>query len=622
MKYGYSGKILNINLNDNSKKVIELDEMTMRKYMGGKGLIGYFMKNEMSGGIDKMVEENKLYFMTGIMSGIPNAGTSRLVVGAVSPITGGFGISESGGFFAPELKKAGWDGIIFEGEAKGPVYIHIKDDEVEIREASHLWGKGIGETNSLIKEELGDSSVKVSQIGPAGENQVQYSCIINDLKHACGRNGMGAVMGAKKVKAIAVKGTKGIEFHDSKSILDISKWYSQYFKEKPLTYGLYLYGTAASVTSNEKAGVLPTRNFRDGSFEGAEKISGEAMAETILKKREGCFSCPIRCKRVVEVNRENLTVDPKFGGPEYETIGAMGSMCGIDNLELIAKTHEICNDMGIDTISTGVAIAFAMECYEKGIIGSVQTDGIELKFGNEKALLEMIEKIVYKKGLGAILAKGVKGASEEFGMGSEEFAMHVKGQELPMHDPRGKVGVGLGYSLSPTGADHMQAGHDTLVASAGENLTNMNPIGLTEPVGALEYGKEKGILYGKLEKWWSFLNMAGVCDFVPVPRGSLPVDKLMELLNSATGWNVTAEEAVEAGERGITLARYINYKLGVDEKTEELPKRLYQPLENGNMKGNMLDRDKFIAMKKDYYDFMGWNENGEPAEETLKRLGI
>jgi aldehyde:ferredoxin oxidoreductase len=234
----------------------------------------------------------------------------------------------------------------------------------------------------------------------------------------------------------------------------------------------------------------------------------------------------------------------------------------------------------------------------------------------------MIYKIVYKDGIGALLANGVKGASEVFGKDSEDFAMHVKGQELPMHDPRGKVGVGLGYSLSPTGADHMQAGHDSLLAQQGENIVNVNPLGIIEPLSPFEYGNEKAEMYGKLEKWWGFLNMAGVCDFIPVPRGSLPVEKLIELLNSATGWNVTTEEAVEVGERGINLARYINYNLGVDESTEELPKRLYQPLENGTLKGTSMDKEKFTAMKKHYYKFMGWDERGKPLEETLKKLGI
>jgi len=234
-------------------------------------------------------------------------------------------------------------------------------------------------------------------------------------------------------------------------------------------------------------------------------------------------------------------------------------LCGIDNLELIAKTHEICNDMGIDTISAGVSIAFAMECFEKGIIDLSHTEGIELNFGNEKALLELLNKIIYKDGLGEVLSKGVKHAAKFFGKGSEDFAMHVKGQELAMHEPRGKIGVGLGYSLSPTGADHMQIAHDTLFVNNGENIEMAKMLGITESVSQFEYGEVKAELYSKLEKWWSFLNMAGVCDFVPAPRGSMPIEKLLDILNSATGWDVTIDEVLEVGERGINIARYINY---------------------------------------------------------------
>lgn len=622
MAKGFCGKILKVDLTTGNQEVMELDESLMRKYMGGKGLIAYYMKEKLEELGEEAIKSNDLYLLTGVMSGIPNAGTSRLVMGAFSPLTGGFGISESGGFIAAELKKAGWDGIILTGESKNPVYIHIHNDKVELLDATHLWGKGIGETNDLIKKEKNNSNLKFSQIGPAGENQVPYACVINDLKHACGRNGIGAVMGSKKVKAIAVYGTSKIEFYDSKNIIDISKWYAGYFKDNPLSNGLYLYGTAAGVVPNHKAGILPTRNFRDGSFEGAEKLSGELMADTILIRREGCFACPVRCKRVVEVKRDDLNIDPKFGGPEYETIGAMGSLCGIDNLEIVAKAHEVCNDLGIDTISTGVSIAFAMECFEKGILSKEDTNGVDLSFGNEDVLIDMINQIVERKGIGELLSKGTKEAARILGNGAEKYAMHVKGQELPMHDPRGKVGVGLGYSVSPTGADHMQAAHDTMLAGEGPILEASKVLGILEPVGAVEYGQKKADLYSKLEKWWSFLNMAGVCDFIPAPRGSFPIEKLMDLLNSATGWDVSVDEAMEVGERGINMARMLNYQLGLDLSTEDLPERLYQPLENGAKKGVTMDREKFIDMRNHYFEIMGWDENGKPREATLRRLEI
>ncbi|MDW7668011.1 MAG: aldehyde ferredoxin oxidoreductase family protein [Bacillota bacterium] len=622
MNYGYSGKILKVNLTTGEVGKENLPEKIMRKYMGGKGLVYYFLKESVDKNTDPYSKDNPLYFMTGIVSGIPAAGTSRMIIGTKSPVTGGFGISESGGFIAPELKKAGWDGIIVEGESDKPVYILIKDDYVEIKDASHLWGKGIGETNDIIKEENNDKSLKLSQIGQAGENKVQYACVINDLKHACGRNGMGAVMGSKKLKAVAVKGTLGIKFKDKDKINEISKWYAKYQKDQPLSKGLYLYGTGAGLIGINNSGIFPTRNFKQGSFEKADDISGQTMADTILIKREGCFACPVRCKRVVEVNNDNVKVDPKFGGPEYETIGAMGSLCGIGDLEVIAKTHEMCNDFGLDSISTGVSIAFAMECYEKGIITKEDTEGIELNFGNREALLKLIKDIANKEGLGKILSQGVKNSSKIFGKESEDFAMHVKGQELPMHDPRGKIGVGMGYSLSPTGADHVQAQHDTTLVEEGPILDSVKILGLKNPTDPMGYGKEKAVYYSTMEKWWSFLNMAGMCDFIPAPRGSMSIEKFIELFKAATGWDITAEEMMEVGERGITAARKLNYDLGVDESTEELPRRLYQPLENGVLKGISMDREKFLETKQYYYEILGWDKKGCPTKETLERLGL
>ncbi|HAE41446.1 MAG TPA: aldehyde ferredoxin oxidoreductase [Clostridiales bacterium] len=622
MIYGYSGKILEVDLTKHTTSTIPVSEEIMRKYMGGKGLIGYFMRQDDLKSVDPLSDQNVFYYMTGVMSGIPNAGTSRIIIGAKSPITKGFGMSESGGFVAADLKKTGWDGIIVRGISEKPVYLWIKDGEIAIKDATHLWGKENGEVHDTIQRELGEKNIRISQIGPAGENLVQYACIMNDLKHACGRNGLGAVMGSKNLKAIAIKGTEGINFKDRKRILEISKWYSEYFKENPLSNGLHMYGTASVVEGANLSGILPTRNFRDGFFEQAENLTGKRMADTILIRRDGCFGCPVRCKRTVEVKGEKLNVNPKFGGPEYETIGAFGSLCGIGNLEMIAKANERCNNLGLDTISAGVSIAFAMECFERKIIDDKTTFGLGLEFGNEDVLLQLVEDIAYKRDLGALLAKGVMKMSEILGEGTEDFAMHVKGQELPMHDPRGKTGVGLAYSLSPTGADHMQAAHDTMMAAEGPVLEAGRVLGLTKPVDVHGYGTEKAYFYSTLEKWWSFLNMVGVCFFIPQPRGSFPIDKFLDLLNLATGWDVDVEEAMEVGERGINLARIINYEMGVNESTEDLPERLYQPLENGASKGKALDKDAFHDMKKSYYELMGWDESGKPKEEILKKMGL
>lgn len=623
MAFGYNGKILRVNLNSKKITTEEISETIMRKYMGGKGLISYYLNKELQYEIDPLNgDENILYYMTGIMSGIPAAGTSRIVIGGKSPLTGGFGNAESGGFFATELKKTGFDGIIIEGRAENPSYLYVNDGEVEIRDASNLWGIETGEAYDKIKEELDNKRVKISLIGPAGENCILYSCIVNDLKHVCGRNGLGAIMGSKNLKAIAVFGSKEIEFNDRDKILEISKWYSGYFKDNPLSYGLYQYGTAGGVSGFNAAGILPTRNFREGSFEKAEEISGKKMAETILKKREGCYACPIRCKRVVELENEKFSVSARYGGPEYETVAAMGSLCGIGNLDIVSKAHEVCNRYGLDTISTGVSIAFGMECFEKGLIDKNNTNGLDLSFGNEDVLLEMIDRICSKQGFGEILSMGVKKASEIIGDDAYKFAMQVKGQELAMHEPRGKTGVGLGYIFSPTGADHMQAAHDTMFAAKGPVLDAIKPFGLLEPIDPFSLDFYKVKMYAYIEMWWSFLNMAGVCDFVPAPRGSMPVEKLVDLLNAATGWNTSLWELMKVGERGIVSARIYNYKCGLNKETEILPERLHEPLENGKLKGKKIDKKEFEEAKMMYYELMCWDENGFPKASKLMEMGI
>lgn len=623
MKYGYIGKIGIVDLNKKIVNVEKISEKLMRKYMGGKGLISYYLNNENNDDYEPLNPiENNLYYMTGVMSGIPAAGTSRIIIGGKSPLTGGFGNAESGGFFATELKKAGYDGLIIKNKSEKPVFLYIENGKIEIKEASDLWGLETGKAYNKIKKKIKNKNAKISLIGPSGENGVLYSCIVNDLKHVCGRNGLGALMGSKNLKAIAVYGSNQIEFYDKNKIIEISKWYSKYFKENPLSLGLYKHGTAGGVNSFNKSGILPTKNFKEGYFEKASEISGEKMTDTILKKREGCYACPVRCKRVVELENNKFKVDPSFGGPEYETVGAFGSLCKNGNLEIIAKAHEMCNRYGLDTISTGVSIAFAMECYEEGLIDKSHTDGIELKFGNEDAILQLIDKINKKQGIGEILSMGTKKASEIIGGNSYEYAIQVKGQELPMHEPRGKTGVGMGYVLSPTGADHMQVAHDTMFEAEGPVLDTLKQFSIFKEIDPLSLDNNKVRMYMYLEMWWSFLNMAGVCDFIPQPRGSMPIEKLLELINASTGWNINLWEALKAGERGIVSARLYNYKCGLDHNSEILPKRFFGPIENGELKGIKIDEKKFENAIQAYFKLMGWNKDGLPSQEKIDELGL
>ncbi len=405
---GVNGKILRVNLTDRTIKVEEPEEKFYRKHLGGRGLISYYLLKELEPGIDPLSPENLLIFAVGPLTGGPFAGAGRSSVGAKSPLTGGYGDSEGGGFWPAEFASAGYDALLVEGAADEPVYIWIDDGEVEIRSAENIWGKKLGEAERLIKQELGEKNLRVSQIGPAGENQVRYACIINDLAHAHGRTGMGAVMGSKNLRAVAVKGGEGPEIADRDKVMEQARWMAQNGRDE--AYGLYDTGTAGITLSLSESGGLPTRNFQQGQFENAEKISGQKLRDTILKDRETCHACPINCKRVVETD----DIDPQYGGPEYETIGSLGSNCGIDDLEAISKGHELCNSYGLDTISTGMNISFAMECFENGVINEEDTGGLQLNFGNAEAMLTLIEQIAKGKGFGKKLVKGVRHAAEKF----------------------------------------------------------------------------------------------------------------------------------------------------------------------------------------------------------------
>ena len=431
---GYTGKILRVNLSNNSTSVEESDDKFYRQYFGGTALIGYYLLKELEPGIDPLGPDNKLVFSSGVITGIPTAGSGRSGVGAKSPLTNGWGDAQAGGYWGAELKRAGWDAIIVEGKAEKPVYLWINDDKVEIRDASPLWGKTTADVQTQIRDELGDNRIRVAQIGVAGEKLVLTAGIANDITRYYGRCGLGAVMGSKMLKAIAVRGQKGLPLADSEKIKQVAKWLVDN-RQRLLSWATD-YGTSAGVAGLNAMSILPTHNFREGQFDGFNDITGPTMAETILTDRDTCFACPVNCKRVVTVGAP-YNVDPVYGGPEYETIGSLGSLCGVNDLKAIAQGNQTCNAYGLDTIGVGTTIAFAMDCYENGIITKKDTGGIELKFGNAEAMMKMVEMIARREGLGDVLAEGAKRAAEKFGAGAAEYAMQIKGQELPMHDPRG-----------------------------------------------------------------------------------------------------------------------------------------------------------------------------------------
>ena len=622
MPTGYNGKVLRVNLTSGVFSEETPAEIVYRMYMGGSALSSYFLLKEQKPGVDPLGPENKLIIMSSAISGAPLPGLTRYTVAARSPLTGAFGEAEAGGFFGPELKMAGFDGIIVEGKSPKPVYLWIKDGRAEIRDASKIWGKDTGEAEKGIREELGDNRIRVAQCGPAGEKLVRYACVVNELKHVNGRTGMGAVMGSKNLRAIAARGTQRLTFADPEKVREIGKKVLELLPQSPLAQNLKKFGTPMFVMPLNNSGILPTRNFQKGQFEGAEAICGERMTDTILVKSEGCYACAVQCKRSVKVEGK-YSASPEFGGPEYETVASLGSYCGIDNLAAIAQGNEMCNRYGLDTISVGVAIAFAMELVEKGILTAKDTDGIDLRFGNADAMLAMITRITGRQGLGDILAEGVQRAAQKIGKGAEKYAMHIKGQELPMHDPRGKHGVGLSYATSPTGADHIEAPHDTSFLTDGPMLKGAKPAGVLEPVPALEMGPRKVRQFAHTQAIWNSFNSMGVCNFAAAPYTAFPLALLAETVEAITGWNYSVYEMMELGERTVTMARMFNVREGLSNKDDYLPDRLYETLEAGTPREKRITREDFANTLRLYYQAMGWDsQTGVPTEGRLSFLGL
>jgi len=624
MPFGYNGKILRVDLSSKKITTDYRDEYFYRTYGGGSCLGAYYLLKELEPGVDPLSPENLLIFAGSVVTGAPVPGFARSAIISKSPLTSAIGESQASGFFGPELKFAGYDAIVVKGKAEKPVYLSIRDGGVEIKDAAHLWGKTTGEAQAIIRKELTDERIVVAVIGQAGENLVRYACVLNNLKNAYGRLGMGAVMGSKNLKAIAVRGHKEMELKDRETVLRLAKHFSTTFKEEsPDNAGLNELGTAQYVIGQNEDGQFPTRNFQTGYLKGAENLSGQKMKETILVDREGCYACPVKCKRVVKAE-EPFTVDPIYGGPEYETINMLGSNCGIDDLVTVCKGNELCNKYGLDTISTGSAIAFAMECYENGIITKEDTEGIELRFGNAEAMVEMVGKIARREGIGDILAEGVKRAAERFGRGAEKFAIHVKGQEFPGHMPRAKGHLALSYALSPLGADHLVSEHDPAFVPGAPSFFSdrVKPLGVQEPLemGSIDHKKVRRFLY--FQNVFSLLDTLTLCFFTFAPVRYFTFDELVELVNAITGWQTSLWELLKLGERRVAMFRAFNVREGFTREDDWLPERMFEPIQTGPRKGQKLDKEELKKSIKLYYEMVGWDVDGVPTNGKLAELDL
>ncbi len=619
MASGITGKVLHVDLTTRQSRIEEIPEVTMRKYLGGGALAAWLLLRDLPAGADPLGPENVLVFMTSVINGLSLSGTNRYTAAGKSPLTGGYGESEAGGWWGPELRAAGLDGVTVRGKSATPVYLWIKDGQLEFRDARPYWGKLSGEVQDGIAQELGDKRVRVLQTGIAGERGVRFAAIVNQLKHFHGRGGLGAVMGAKNLKAIVVRGSKPPVAIDKDKAKGGLVWFREHYDRAKDRF--HTLGSASAVMALEAGGILPTRNFRDGSFEHARAISGQEMAKTILVDRGTCYACAVACKREVEIKEEGVT--PRYGGPEYETLAATGSLCGVGDLHALARINQLYAQYVLDSISTGAVIAFAMECYENSIITKEMTGGLDLTWGNAEAVEQMVHLIGRREGIGELLGEGVKRAAKKLGRGAERYALHVKGQELPMHDPRGKKGLSLAYALSPTGADHMEAPHDPLYAGFHPQGHPMGPLGLIEPLDPLALDAKKVRAFFETQKLWSAYNSVGMCDFVGAPLNGLEMEPLVSYLNAVTGWNVSLYELLKVGERNNTLARVFNAREGFTPEDDVLPQRLHEGIGNGPLKGQKIDPDEFFAARRVYYEMAGWDPaTGTPTPTKLAELGL
>src|SRR5579875_934204 len=577
MAYGYWNRILRVNLADRTSRIEEPDDAFYRRYVGGRAFIGHYLLTEAPAGVDPWAPENVIVFAPGVVTAAPRPGAGRHSVGAKSPLTDGYGEAESGGYWGAELKKAGYDALIVEGASAEPVWLWVTEEGVEFRDARPLWGLTTGEAQAAIRAELGDPLVRVAQIGPAGEHLVRSACVVNDLTDVAGRTGMGAVMGAKRLKAIAVRGKAKVPLADGAAIHRLARWVASTLMEKHRVF--HEFGTGAGMTGKHLAGAIPTRNYQEGLFPGVERINAEAIARTVRVGMESCYACSVRCKKVVEVKEGPYRVDRQYGGPEYEALGALGTSCAIDDLIALCKANERCNALGLDVVSTGTTIAWAMEAAERGLLSRAEADGLDLRFGAAPTLIQLIEKIARREGIGDLLAEGSRRAAQRLGRGSEAFAVHVKGLEVAMHDPRHMPHMLRNYPVAPTGGDHTGTAYE-----------------------------ERG-----------FRNMIGLCHFLNYDE-----EQVLGLTRAITGWEDFDGAALRTvARRGITLARLVNLREGHGRHSDRLPPRLHERLPAGPLKDRVITPEEVDAIVRDYHVQQGWTpDEGVPTAETLRALDL
>jgi len=593
--------VLRVDLNTGEMKRERIGKEKVKKYLGGRGLASKILYDEIDPKVDPLSPDNKLLFATGLLSGTSASTGGRYMVVTKGPLTGTIASSNSGGFFGAELRFSGNDILIFEGKSEKPVYLSIDGDNIELKDAEHLWGKKVDETTDQLKEDFGNDRARVSCIGPAGENQVLFASVMNDKNRAAGRTGVGAVMGSKNLKAVIVKADENQVKYNKEEAMKVVKEQTKMLKENGVTgEGLPSLGTKVLDNIINSNGLYPTNNFQLGTFEGTEEISGEALVEKgYLLSNKGCYGCPIRCGRDVE-----LPNGRSGEGPEYETGWAYGANCGVDDLNAITEANFLCNELGLDTISAGATIACAMELYEKGYIDKEELEnGPELNFGSSEAIVYYTKKMAHKEGFGEKLAMGSYRLADSYD--HPELSMTVKKQELPAYDPRGVQGHGLQYATSNRGGCHVRG-----YMISPEILGSPEKLDPQELEGKPEWVKT-------FQDLTAIIDSSGMCLFTSFALG---LDDYRDIINASTGFDYSSDELLQTGERIYNLERQFNLDAGITPDEDTLPKRFTdEPLPDGPQEG-IVSKYKEILPK--YYEIRGWTEDGYISNEKINELGL
>jgi aldehyde:ferredoxin oxidoreductase len=618
--YGWTGTILEVDLTHKSVRKVGLSEQLAYSYLGQAGINARMLYDRVSSDTDPLSPEAPLIFGVGPLGGTLAPCSGRFSVTFKSPLTGIFGDSNCGGHWAPELKMAGYDHIVITGKAKHPVYLWIDNDQVEIRDARSIWGKNTWETEELIREDVMERTAQVACIGPAGENLVRFAAIICNKARAAARCGPGSVMGSKNLKAIAVRGDRGVYVADKSALNEVVEEAVSAILRDPLYESAKTYGTLAITPLAQALGFLPTRNFQESTFEGADKLGGEVFIKRFATRHKGCYNCPVGCSRLYKVAEGPYATQGE--GPEYETVSALGAKCGNDNFESILHANTLCNQLGMDTISTGNVLAWAMECCEKGVFDKTHLGGLDLRFGDQSAMIDLIKKIAAREGVGNVLAEGAYRAAQK--LGGSDWVVHSKGMDYPAVDTRGTKGMALSFAVSPRGGDHLKglSLYEVAPDIYAQDIKRETGIDVT-PQYWLRYETKAGLMRWH-ENWHCVVDSLGLCKLEGIAIKPLLPKHFQRMLAAATGWDVSVEYLERIGEKIWNLERLFNVREGMGRSDDFPPRRLLEePISTGPARGECLDRGSYDRMLTEYYRLRGWDsETGIPTNEKQRELGL